>query len=132
RADSVRSGIRRAGRGGRRRSPLRRCVRARRAVNPARRGSVHSLAALCVRRPVFATMLVVSLTVVGIYSFFGLGVEFFPNVDFPTVAVTVSNPGASAEQIENEITKKIEGTVNTINGIDQLQSTSVEGQSTVV
>src|SRR5262245_23538924 len=93
---------------------------------------MHSLAALCVRRPVFATMLVVSLTVVGIYSFFGLGVEFFPNVDFPTVAVTVVNPGASAEQIENEITKKIEGSVNTINGIDQLQSTSVEGQSTVV
>lgn len=93
---------------------------------------MHSLAALCVRRPVFATMLIVSLTVVGIYSFFGLGVEFFPNVDFPTVAVTVTNPGASAEQIENEITKKIEGAVNTINGIDQLQSTSVEGQSTVV
>jgi HAE1 family hydrophobic/amphiphilic exporter-1 len=77
-------------------------------------------------------MLVVSLTVVGIYSFFGLGVDFFPNIDIPTVAISVSNPGASAEQIETEITKKIEGAVNTISGIDELHSTSMEGQSQVV
>ena len=61
---------------------------------------MHKLAALCVRRPVFATMLIVSITVVGIYSFLGLGVDFFPNIDVPTVSVSVSNPGASAEQIE--------------------------------
>ena len=86
---------------------------------------------LCVRRPVFATMLIVSLTVVGLYSFMGLGVDLMPNIDLPTVSVTVTNPGASPEQIESEITKEIEGAVNTISGIDQLRSSSVEGVSQV-
>jgi HAE1 family hydrophobic/amphiphilic exporter-1 len=93
---------------------------------------MHKLAELCVRRPVFATMLVLSLTVIGGFSFIGLGVDLIPNVDVPTVAVTVVNPGASPEQIETEITKKIEGAVNTISGIDQLRSSSVEGQSSVI
>ena len=93
---------------------------------------MHKLAELCVKRPVFATMLIVSLTVMGAYSFFGLGVDYFPNIDIPTVAVTVTNPGASAEQIESEITKKVEGAVNTISGISELRSTSSEGQSTVI
>ena len=93
---------------------------------------MHKLAELCVRRPVFATMLIVSITVVGIYSFLGLGVDFFPNIDVPTVSVSVSNPGASAEQVETEITKLIEGSVNTISGIDELHSTSSEGASQVV
>ena len=93
---------------------------------------MHKLAELCVRRPVFATMLVLSLTVVGAYSFFGLGVAFFPNIDIPTVVVTVTNPGASAEQIETEITKKLEGTINTISGINELRSTSSEGASRVI
>ena len=88
---------------------------------------MHKLAELCVRRPVFATMLVLSLTVVGGFSFIGLGVDLLPNIDMPTVAVTVINPGASPEQIETEITKKIEGAVNTISGIDELRSSSVEG-----
>jgi HAE1 family hydrophobic/amphiphilic exporter-1 len=92
---------------------------------------MHKLAELCVRRPVFATMLVVSLTVVGGFSFIGLGVDLMPNVDLPTAAVIVVNPGASPEQIETEITEKIEGAVNTISGIDELRSTSVEGQSQV-
>src|SRR5262245_48310911 len=93
---------------------------------------MHKLAELCVRRPVFATMLVLTLTVVGGYSFIGLGVDLMPNVDVPTVAVTVVNPSASPEQIETEITKNIEGAVNTIAGIDELRSSSVEGQSRVI
>src|SRR5687767_1442926 len=92
---------------------------------------MHKLAELCVRRPVFATMLILALTVVGIYSYFGLGVDLFPAVDLPTVAITVQNPGASAEQIETEITKQVEGSVNTISGIDELRSTSSEGFSQV-
>ena len=92
---------------------------------------MHTLAELCVRRPVFATMLTVSLVVVGLYSFFGLGVDLLPNIDVPTVTVTVSNPGSSPEQIETEITKPIEAAVNTISGIDELRSTSVEGSSQV-
>ena len=92
---------------------------------------MRALAEVCVRRPVFATMLIVSLTVVGLYSFMGLGVDLLPNIDLPTVSVTVTNPGASPEQIESEITKEIEGAVNTISGIDQLRSSSVEGLSQV-
>src|SRR5579863_7221503 len=93
---------------------------------------MHALAALCVKRPVFATMLIVALMVVGVFSFFTLGVDLFPKIDLPTIIVTVSNPGASAEEIESDITKRIEDSVNTTSGIDTMQSTSIEGNSTVV
>ena len=85
---------------------------------------MHSLAQLCVKRPVFATMLILSLVVVGIFSYFGLGVDLFPKVDIPTVAVIIANPGASPEEIETEITKKVEDAVNTISLVDELRSTS--------
>ena len=89
------------------------------------------LAEVCVKRPVFATMLIFSLVVVGTFSFFSLGVDLFPKVDFPTITVTVLNPGASPEEVETEITEKIEEAVNTISGIDELRSSSVEGVSQV-
>src|SRR5215472_13817223 len=93
---------------------------------------MHTLAQLCVRRPVFATMLVVALVVVGVFCYFTLGVDLFPKVDIPTVSVIVSDPGASPEEIETEITKKVEDAVNTISQVDELRSTSSEGQSLVV
>ncbi len=93
---------------------------------------MQKLAELCIRRPVFATMLILSITVVGIFSFFSLGVDLLPKVDLPTVSVTVNNPGASAEQIETEITKRVEDAVNTISGIDELRSTSSEGVAQVI
>lgn len=89
------------------------------------------LAEVCVKRPVFATMLVMSLVVVGAFSFFSLGVDLFPKIDFPTITVTVLNPGASPQEVETEITDKIEEAVNTISGIDELRSTSFEGMSQV-
>ena len=89
------------------------------------------LAEVCVKRPVFATMLVMSLVVVGAYSFFSLGVDLFPKVDFPTVTVMVLNPGSSPQEIETEITEKIEEAVNTISGIEELRSSSIEGMSRV-
>src|SRR3954453_7058085 len=92
---------------------------------------MHALAQLCVRRPVFATMLILSLMVVGIFCYFGLGVDLFPKVDIPTVAVIVANPGASPEEVETEITKKIEDAVNTISMVDEVRSVSSEGQSLV-
>src|SRR5436309_952850 len=92
---------------------------------------MQKLAEICVRRPVFATMLILSITVVGIFSFQSLGVDLFPKIDLPTITVTVINPGASPEEIETEITDKVEGAVNTISGIDELRSTSVEGVSQV-
>ena len=93
---------------------------------------MHALAKLCVRRPVFATMLILSLVVVGAFSYFSLGVDLLPKVDVPTVAVIVADPGASPEEIEIEISKKIEDAVNTISGIDELRSSSSEGQAQVV
>ena len=89
------------------------------------------LAEICVRRPVFATVLILSLTVVGAFSFLQLGVDRFPKVDFPTVVVTTLEQGAAPEQIETEVTDKIEEAVNTISGIDELRSTSSEGVSQV-
>ncbi len=85
------------------------------------------LAEVCVKRPVFATMLILSLVVVGAFSFLSLGVDLFPKIDFPTVTITVVNPGASPQEVETEITDKIEEAVNTISGIDELRSSSVEG-----
>ena len=79
------------------------------------------LAALCVKRPVFASVLILSLTVIGVFSFSRLGVDRFPKIDFPTITVTTLQPGAAPEQIETEITDKIEEAVNTISGIDELQ-----------
>src|SRR6266850_3431667 len=90
------------------------------------------LAALCVKRPVFATVLILSLTVIGAFSFTRLGVDRFPKVDLPTVIVTTVQPGAAPEQIETEITDKIEEAVNTISGIDELRSVSSEGISQVI
>jgi HAE1 family hydrophobic/amphiphilic exporter-1 len=89
------------------------------------------LAEICVKRPVFATMLVLSLVVVGAFSFLSLGVDLFPKIDFPTITVTVVNPGASPQEMETEITDKVEEAVNTISGIDELRSTSIEGISQV-
>src|SRR5271165_3551646 len=93
---------------------------------------MHALAQLCVRRPVFATMLILALVVVGIFSYFSLGVDLFPKVDIPTVLVTVANPGASPEEVETEISKKIEDAVNTISQVDEVRSISSEGRAQVI
>ena len=93
---------------------------------------MHKLAQLCIRRPVFATMLILSLVVVGVFSYFGLGVDLFPKVDIPTVQVLIVNPGASPEEIETEITRKVEDSVNTISQVDEVRSISSEGQSLVI
>jgi hydrophobic/amphiphilic exporter-1 (mainly G- bacteria), HAE1 family len=90
------------------------------------------LAELCVKRPVFATVLILSLTVIGAFSFTRLGVDRFPKVDFPTITITTLQPGAAPEQIETEVTDKIEEAVNTISGIDELRSVSSEGISQVI
>lgn len=90
-----------------------------------------SLYELCIKRPVFTTMLIMSLVVLGIASWTELGIDLFPKVDLPTVTVTTRLQGASPEEIETQITKKIEEVVNTINGIDELRSSTIEGQSQV-
>jgi HAE1 family hydrophobic/amphiphilic exporter-1 len=92
---------------------------------------VHKLAELCVRRPVFASVLILSLVVVGSFAYLQLGVDRFPNVDFPFVTISTRLVGAAPEEIETEITDRVEEAVNTISGIDQLISVSSEGISVV-
>jgi len=90
------------------------------------------LAALCVRRPIFASVLILVICVFGIAGYMQLGVDRFPNIDFPVVVVTTTQPGAAPEDIETEITDKVEEAVNTISGIDELRSITTEGVSQVV
>ncbi|MGZ8450352.1 MAG: efflux RND transporter permease subunit, partial [Candidatus Deferrimicrobiaceae bacterium] len=87
---------------------------------------------ICVRRPVFATMLTMLLVVVGAASWKGLGVDLFPNIDIPIVTISTTLKGASPEEIETSVTKPIEEAVNTVSGIDELRSTSREGLSSIV
>jgi HAE1 family hydrophobic/amphiphilic exporter-1 len=89
------------------------------------------LAQICIERPVFATVLILSLVVVGLFAYMSLGVDRFPKVDFPMVTVSTRLIGAGPEEMESEVTDKIEEAVNTISGIDQLISTSSEGVSVV-
>lgn len=89
------------------------------------------LAEICVKRPVFATVIVLFLTVVGGFSFFTLGVDRFPKIDVPTISVRTSNPGAAPEEIETEITDYIEGAINTVPGVEEMRSSSSRGSSNV-
>ncbi|MBK9215314.1 MAG: efflux RND transporter permease subunit [Chloracidobacterium sp.] len=89
------------------------------------------LAEICVHRPVFATVIVMFLTVVGGFSFFTLGVDRFPKIDLPTISVRTSNPGAAPEEIETEITDVIEGALNTVPGVEEMRSSSSRGSSNV-
>ncbi|MBK6519670.1 MAG: efflux RND transporter permease subunit [Polyangiaceae bacterium] len=90
------------------------------------------LAAVCVKRPTFAAVLMLIITVLGLTSYSSLGVDEFPNVDIPIVIVTTRLDGAAPEEVEREVTDKIEGAVNTIGGVEELRSTSSEGVSMVI
>src|SRR6266576_226149 len=93
---------------------------------------MQKLAEICIRRPVFATMIVLSLVVVGSASYFRLGVDRFPSVDLPTVSIRTGLPGASAEEVESLVTQQIEEVVNTVDGIDELRSVSGQGSSIII
>src|SRR4051812_8022794 len=82
--------------------------------------------------PVFATMVMLAIVVLGIFSYQRLQVDQFPNVDFPVVVVITEYPGASPEIVESEVSKKVEEAVNSIAGINALTSRSYENQSVVV
>jgi HAE1 family hydrophobic/amphiphilic exporter-1 len=90
------------------------------------------LASLCIRQPVFTWVLMLTFVVIGAFGYFSLGVDQFPKVDFPAIVVTTTENGAAPEEIETELTDKIEAAVNTISGIDELRSTSSQGVSLVI
>jgi HAE1 family hydrophobic/amphiphilic exporter-1 len=93
---------------------------------------MQKLAEVSIRRPVFASMIILALVVVGVASYFRLGVDRFPSVDLPNVSVRTTLPGASPEEVETIISQPIEEVVNTVEGIDELRSVSGRGTSFVM
>jgi HAE1 family hydrophobic/amphiphilic exporter-1 len=89
------------------------------------------LADLCIRRPVFATMMNLLLVVLGWFSFSKIGIDQFPNVELPIITVTTTLRGASPEEVETSVTKPLEEIINTIEGVDELSSVSREGVSQI-
>ena len=90
------------------------------------------LTRISVAQPVFATMMMLALAVLGLTSYRQLNVDQFPNVDFPIVTVTTVYEGATPEAVEREVTKKIEESINTVQGIRHVESTSQEGLSSII
>ena len=90
------------------------------------------LADVCIRRPVFATMLIGALVVAGWFSYKSLTLELMPKVEMPVVTVTTTLPGSGPEEIEAQVTKIIEEAINTVSGIDELRSVTREGLSQVI
>ena len=91
-----------------------------------------TLADVSVKRPVFAFMMSAALITLGLFSYRQLGLDLMPKTDYPVVVVMTSLPGASAEEIETQVTKPIEEVVNSINGIDELRASSDQGSSRVI
>ncbi len=87
---------------------------------------MQKLAEVCVRRPVFATVLILALVITGLFCYSRIGLDQFPNVDFPIVTVSVEEDGASPQQMETNVIQKLEQSVNTIDGIDTLTSNSYQ------
>ena len=87
---------------------------------------------VCIKRPVFTTMMMCAMVVVGIFSYRRLGVDLFPNIDLPFVIVSTTLAGSGPEEVETSITKPVEEAVNTISGIETLKATSYEGLSQVM
>ena len=89
------------------------------------------LSALCVRRPVFATMLVMSLVVLGTFSFRGLGVDLFPKADPATVSVVLMLPGASPDEMSSSVVEPMEEAISGVSGIDEIQARIAEGRGQI-
>ncbi len=88
---------------------------------------MQKLAEVCIRRPVFAAMLILALVVVGWAAYAQLGVDRFPSVDMPQIRVRATLPGASPEELETEVAQRLEEAVNTVQGLDELRSISGQG-----
>jgi HAE1 family hydrophobic/amphiphilic exporter-1 len=93
---------------------------------------MQKLAEICIRRPVFAAMMILALVVIGASSYSRLGVDRFPQVDVPTVMVRTTLPGAGPEEVETLVSDIIEEAVNTVEGIRELRSVSHPGRSSII
>ncbi|WP_371381330.1 efflux RND transporter permease subunit [Sporomusa aerivorans] len=90
------------------------------------------LTEISIKRPVFATVIILALVVLGLVSYTGLNVDQYPSMEMPVVAVTVLYPGAAPEQVESKVTQKVEDAVSVVAGVDHVTSTASEGMSTTV
>src|SRR5512133_1524006 len=93
---------------------------------------MQKLAEICIRRPVFASMIVLTLVVLGIAGYLNLQVDRFPAVDLPTVRVSTRLPGASPAEMESQVSQPIEEALNTIEGVQELRSVNGAGSSFAV
>lgn len=87
---------------------------------------------ISIRQPVFMTMILAAGIIMGVFSYFRMPVDVFPSVEFPIVAVITVYPGAGPTEVEEQVTKKLEAELSTIGGVDQVNSTSSEGVSTII
>ena len=90
------------------------------------------LSNLSIKRPIFATVMMLALVTLGIFSYRRLAIDMFPDVEIPVVSVVTKFPGSSPETVEREVSKRVEEAVNPISGIKHVMSTSRESVSTVV
>ncbi len=90
------------------------------------------LSNLSIKRPVFASVMMLALVTLGLFSFRRLPIDLFPDVEIPVLSITTIFPGASPETVEREVTKRIEEAVNPISGVKHVTSVSREGVSTVI
>ena len=91
-----------------------------------------TLAGLSIRRPVATTMVMISVMFIGLMAMFSMKSELLPNMNIPVVTVRTTWQGAVAEDVETQVTKKIEEILPNVEGIDKIESTSTYGQSTIV
>ena len=91
-----------------------------------------SLSEICVRRPVFAFMLIMFLVTLGVFSFLDLGVDLFPRTDPATVYVRVRLPGASPEEVVSQIVLPLEETVASVSGIEEIRAMVSEGGASII
>ena len=89
------------------------------------------LAETSIKRPVFATMFITALVVLGLVSYPEIGVDLYPKIDFPIVSINTQLRGASPEIMDIDVTDKIEEVINTINGVKTITSSSLEGVSNI-
>jgi len=89
------------------------------------------LTRLCIRYPVFATMMMMAFMVLGLFAWRELSVEEYPNVEFPYAVITTDYPGASPAVVESDVTRRIEDAINTVPGVKRIMSTSFEGRSRI-
>ncbi len=90
-----------------------------------------SLPSASVKHPVTTLMAVISVMIIGLVALARLPVDYYPNIEFPVIAVMTTYTGAAPEEVEKSITRVIEGAVSGVSGIDYIESTSSEGQSMV-